>query len=241
MIEGKKKMEKNNRKALNRLLAGFAALGALFTASGCTTTVRASDNFRVPARYSMTQRVQPTIAAQPLDVQIQSTTITAQPVWVMPAGYAYTHHRHYRRGHGGSYRYYRGGRGGTYRHYPTAGQMLGNTMRGVRPTYRHYPTAGQMLGNTNNGHVRPSYSSTPSAGSMLGNTNNGHVRPSYSSTPSAGNMLGNTNNGHVRPSYSSTPSAGSMLGNTHRSGGSTYRSRPTAGQMLKNTYRGRSR
>ena len=80
------------------------------------------------------------ITAQPLDVQVQRTTVVAQPVWVMPAGYGYRH-RHYR---GSRYGYgygYGSGRqiyGPNSVVQPTAGTHLGNTIDGFTNYYREY-------------------------------------------------------------------------------------------------------
>lgn len=131
-------MEKKNKTALNRLLVGFAALGTLFTVSGCVSTVQVADNFRLAPRASVSPSARPAITAQPLDVQVRQTTVVAQPVWVMPAGYGYRH-RHYR---GGRYGYgYGGGRpiyGPNGVVQPTAGTHLGNTMSGFTNYYREY-------------------------------------------------------------------------------------------------------
>ena len=123
-------MEKKNQKTLNRLLIGFAALGTLLTVSGCTTTVKVSDNFRIPPRNTYTAVNTPirrTIVAQPLDVQIQRTTVVTPTVWVMPAAYGYRRGR-YCRGYGGGYGggYGNGYGNGSYGRIdnPTAGTLL---------------------------------------------------------------------------------------------------------------------
>ena len=127
-----------NQKTLNRLLIGFATLGTLFTVSGCASTVQVADNFRLPPRTAIRTTARPAIVAQPLDVQVQRTTVVAQPVWVMPVGYGYRH-RHYR---GGRYGYgYGSGRpiyGPNSVVQPTAGTHLGNTMRPFTNYYREY-------------------------------------------------------------------------------------------------------
>ena len=117
-------MKKNQKNSLGRLLVGFATLGTLFAASGCTSTVQVADNFRMPATTKTY------INPGPLTVQVQTPVYYTRPViYATPVVY----------GHG-CYRPYRGGRliYGPGRGVPTAGTHLGNTMRPFTKYYREY-------------------------------------------------------------------------------------------------------
>ena len=85
-------MEKNKKNALNRLLVGFAALGTLITAAGCSSTVQVSDNFR------MQDTSKTYINPGPLTVEVSTPVYYTRPViYTAPVVYGHGCYRPYRR------------------------------------------------------------------------------------------------------------------------------------------------
>ncbi len=128
----------------NKILCYVATLGALMTATGCTTTYVVGDNFRAPTprarvayEQKMPRRPAAVIVAQPLVVA---------PVVAAPVIYARPAYRCSGWGWGGGRGYYGNGGYGVRSApglNPTAGTHLGNTMDGTTNYYREYGRGGR--------------------------------------------------------------------------------------------------